>query len=178
VSAKKGKGSAVDAAARQAIVKASVKANEIGQLQDYAENVLGVSRWTLYRDLEAIGARKATSPLTPEERLTLALAQFDVLSKLELATIAGVIPPDVTNAVARLRDQMARLLDMYPDSRSTRLNLNVHVDGTGRFHETVSACAGLDDQQYADVLAYAKSLQRKELPMPEGPPLLLEAPTE
>ena len=66
----------MDPAARQAVVKASVKANEIGQLQDYAENVLGVSRWTLYRDLEAIGARKAASPLTPEERLTLALARF------------------------------------------------------------------------------------------------------
>jgi hypothetical protein len=149
-------------AARREAVKQAVKNLEIGGQQDYAANVLGVSRWTLYRDLEKIGAKKDAVQFTPDERLSLKRAQYDVLLKLELATTAGTIPPDVTNALVKIRSEIGKLLGINAESRSMRLNLNVDAtsDDTSEFARWKRATVGLTEAQKNVELVRIEALPR------------------
>jgi hypothetical protein len=149
-------------AARREKVKGDLEDGIVDVLDTYAKEELGVSRWTLYRDLEKIGARKDAIRFTPEERLTLRRAQYDVLLKLELATTAGTIPPDVANALVGIRREIAKLLDINPETRSTRLNLNVDASADpatlGFFDRFMRAAARRTPEQMEEVFRFMENL--------------------
>ena len=139
-----------------------------GTKEEYAD-LVGISRATLWRDLQALEVRFVEGSEADVRQFKA--AQLAALLRIESAIADGSIPSDVGNALVRVRDSVARLLGLNEPER--KLVGHVNVDNTGRFHQTVVACAGLDDEQYAEVLAFARSLPRKILPMPAGPPPLM-----
>jgi hypothetical protein len=170
-------------AARRDKVKGAVKEDALGVVKDYAEGV-GVSRWTLYRDLEAIGVVKNTTPLTREEQITLRRAQYEVLLKLELATTAGTIPPDVANALVAIRREISKLWGLDEGTKSTRLNLNVDVSADPRsldFYDRVMRLASrLGADQVEEWFRFGENMPHIIIDVTPPPmlPAPCEAPTE
>ena len=96
------------------------------------------------------------------------------LSEMADDVLAGRYAPRVVEAWRGLMSDLAKIAGL--NAPTTSVTAHIRTDDTGRFHQTVTACAGLDEMQYASVLAFARSLPRKQLEMPAGPPpLQLEA---
>src|SRR5579862_1290367 len=96
-----------------------------GETQEAIAELLGVSRTTFWRDLQAIEARYVEG--SKEDVVAFKKAQYDALIRIESATAEGTIEPEVANALVRVRDSVARLLGLNAPTRSENLNVNADV---------------------------------------------------
>lgn len=118
---------------------------------------LGVSRATLWRDLQAIEARFVVG--STEDVKQFKEAQYHALMKIEEATVRGTIEPEVANALTRIRESVAKLLGLNAPSKSV-------VAHTSPSHDLLymkfrKAIFDLTEAQVGDVLAYATNLPRE-----------------
>ncbi len=89
-----------------------------GATQDAIAQLLGVSRMTFWRDMQAIEAAYVEG--SKEDIAAFKKSQYDALIRIESATAEGSIEPDVANALVRVRDSVARLLGLNaPEKRIT-----------------------------------------------------------
>jgi hypothetical protein len=94
-----------------------------GETQEAIAEILGVSRTTFWRDLQAIEARYVAG--SNDDVRQFKEAQYKALMKIEEATANGTIEPDVANALTRIRDSVAKLLGLNAPTKS----VTAHVDG-------------------------------------------------
>lgn len=155
-------------AARQAKAAEMMNANP-GMGQGELAAALGISRQTFWRDLQSIEARYVDG--STEDVRAFKEAQYKALLQIESATAEGTIPPDVANALTRIRSEVAKLLGLNAPERS--ITAHIRTDASGRFHKFVQSAAGLTDTQLEQVFQFAASLKREPLAMPAGPPPLM-----
>jgi DNA-binding Lrp family transcriptional regulator len=138
-----------------------------GGTQEAIAALLGVSRTTFWRDLQAIEARYVEG--SKDDVAAFKKAQYDALIRIESATAEGSIPPEVANALTRIRDSVARLLGLNAPSRSENLNLTGDLESLGPYRQFVLACRGLDQEQVEQLLTTAREMPRKPAPMAQPP---------
>lgn len=87
-----------------------------GETKEAIAEILGVSRTTFWRDLQAIEARYVAG--SNDDVRHFKEAQYQALMKIEEATANGTIEPDVANALTRIRDSVAKLLGLNAPTKS------------------------------------------------------------
>jgi DNA-binding Lrp family transcriptional regulator len=87
-----------------------------GETQEAIAQLLGVSRTTFWRDLQAIEARFVEG--SKEDVAAFKKSQYEALIRIESATAEGSIEPEVANALVRVRDSVARLLGLNAPTKS------------------------------------------------------------
>ena len=97
-----------------------------GETQEAIAELLGVSRTTFWRDLQAIEARYVEG--SKEDVAAFKKSQYDALIRIESATAEGSIEPDVANALVRVRDSVARLLGLNAPERKVVGHIDADVD--------------------------------------------------
>ena len=146
-----------------------------GETQEAIAELLGVSRTTFWRDLQAIEARYVEG--SKEDVVAFKKAQYDALIRIESATAEGTIEPEVANALVRVRDSVARLLGLNAPTRSENLNVNadVQVIPIDQQLEYFNAFAGLYEDERYEELDRVKARKRTcRVVMGGGPPKQLE----
>jgi len=118
---------------------------------------LGVSRATLWRDLQAIEARFVAG--SAEDVKQFKEAQYHALLKIEEATVKGTIEPDVANALTRIRESVAKLLGLNAPTKSVSLTASVETHDL-RYLKFEAAADGLDDVQLEEAFDYLRKLPR------------------
>jgi DNA-binding Lrp family transcriptional regulator len=137
-----------------------------GETQEAIAEILGVSRTTFWRDLQAIEARYVEG--SKEDVASFKKSQYEALIRIESATAEGSIEPEVANALVRVRDSVARLLGLNAPSKS----ITAHVDATeniGPYRKFVLACSGLEESQIEQLFVVARDMPRISRPRPEPP---------
>lgn len=148
----KPRGNKTSKAARAERQLKALELMKTGVTQDAIPAVLGVSRTTFWRDLQAIEARYVEG--SKEDVVAFKKAQYDALIRIESATAEGSIEPEVANALTRIRDSVARLLGLNAPSKSITANVNsdVQVIPIEQQLEYVNAFAGLyEDERYEEL---------------------------
>jgi len=112
----KPRGNKTSKAARAARQAKALELMKTGATQETIAELLGVSRMTFWRDLQAIEARYVEG--SKEDVATFKKSQYDALIRIESATAEGSIEPEVANALVRVRDSVARLLGLNAPSKS------------------------------------------------------------
>lgn len=97
-----------------------------GKTQGVIAELLGISRMTFWRDLQAIEARYVEG--SKEDVAAFKKSQYDALIRIESATAEGTIEPEVANALVRIRDSVARLLGLNAPTKSISATINAEVD--------------------------------------------------
>ncbi|MBZ5687214.1 MAG: helix-turn-helix domain-containing protein [Acidobacteriia bacterium] len=97
-----------------------------GATQESIAEVLGVSRMTFWRDLQAIEARYVEG--SQEDVAAFKQSQYEALIRIESATAEGSIEPDVANALVRVRDSVARLLGLNAPERKVVGHVDADID--------------------------------------------------
>lgn len=132
-----------------------------GATQDAIAQLLGVSRMTFWRDLQAIEARYVEG--SKEDVAAFKKSQYDALMRIESATAEGSIEPEVANALVRVRDSVAKLLGLNAPIKS------IHATVTGPqldalYLEIRQELLDLSDQDKQDALLmmreFAKSRKK------------------
>jgi Homeodomain-like domain len=129
-----------------------------GATQDAIAELLGVSRMTFWRDLQAIEARYVEG--SKEDVAAFKKSQYEALIRIESATAEGSIEPEVANALVRVRDSVARLLGLNAPSTSISAHVDVNPEHSQEYLLFREACAGLTEDQLHQVYAMAKALPR------------------
>lgn len=127
-----------------------------GETQEAIAQLLGVSRTTFWRDLQAIEARYVEG--SKEDVAAFKKSQYDALIRIESATAEGSIEPEVANALVRVRDSVARLLGLNAPSRSISANVNVTLS-----NDLLEHSHGLSDEQLRKVYVFMDSLPREQV---------------
>jgi DNA-binding Lrp family transcriptional regulator len=117
------RGNATSKAERAARQAKALQLMEEGATQEAIAQLLGVSRTTFWRDLQAIEARYVEG--SKEDVAAFKKSQYDALIRIESATAEGSIEPEVANALVRVRESVARLLGLNAETRHLRTNVNV-----------------------------------------------------
>jgi DNA-binding Lrp family transcriptional regulator len=112
----KSRGNKKSKAERAARQSKALELMKTGATQEAIAELLGVSRTTFWRDLQAIEARFVQGSV--EDVKQFKQAQYDALIRIESATAEGSIEPDVANALVRVRDSVAKLLGLNAPSKS------------------------------------------------------------
>jgi biotin operon repressor len=177
----KSRGNKTSKAARAERQARALQLMKEGKTQTAIAEELRISRQTFWRDLQAIEAHYVSGAEADIKQFKE--AQYRALMKLEEATAKGIISPDVTNALTRIRDSVAKLLGLNAPTKSVSMSVSQSHDiGYLRFKAAVD---GLTEAQVETVLAYATALVREPratikdaswFPAPE--PQLLEGETE
>lgn len=97
-----------------------------GATQEAIAELLGISRMTFWRDLQAIEARYVEG--SKEDVATFKKSQYEALIRIESATAEGSIDPDVANALVRVRDSVARLLGLNAPERKVVGHIDADID--------------------------------------------------
>jgi DNA-binding Lrp family transcriptional regulator len=131
-----------------------------GATQESIAELLGVSRMTFWRDLQAIEARYVEG--SKEDVAAFKKSQYDALIRIESATAEGSIEPDVANALVRVRDSVARLLGLNAPTKSISANVNVdqQVIPIEQQLEYLNAFAGLYEDERLQELDRVKARKR------------------
>jgi hypothetical protein len=139
-----------------------------GATQDAIAELLGVSRMTFWRDLQAIEARYVEG--SKEDVAAFKKSQYDALMRIESATAEGSIEPEVANTLVRVRDSVARLLGLNAPSKSISASVNVKLDPAtmGMYDRFFHECGGLTSEQFEQVWQFMRQLPRKVVEL--GPP--------
>src|SRR5579864_1488494 len=117
------RGNKTSKAARAERQAKALELMKTGVTQDAIAELLGVSRMTFWRDLQAIEARYVEG--SKEDVAAFKKYQYDALIRIESATAEGSIEPEVANALVRVRDSVARLLGLNAPTKS----IVGHVNG-------------------------------------------------
>ena len=136
-----------------------MKENPSASLNEIAA-ALCVSRQTFWRDLQAIEARYVEG--SKDDVATFKKNQYDALIRIESATAEGSIPPDVANALTRIRDSVAKLLGLNAPERSLHANVNIEqqVIPIEQQLEYLQAFAGLYEDERLEELDRVKARKR------------------
>ncbi|MGA9158289.1 MAG: helix-turn-helix domain-containing protein [Candidatus Sulfotelmatobacter sp.] len=131
-----------------------------GGTQEAIAELLGISRTTFWRDLQAIEARYVEG--SKDDVAAFKKNQYDALIRIESATAEGSIPPDVANALTRIRDSVARLLGLNAPERSLHANVNIEqqVIPIEQQLEYLQAFAGLYEDERLEELDRVKARKR------------------
>ena len=131
-----------------------------GETQEAIAEVLGVSRTTFWRDLQAIEARFVAG--SNDDVKQFKEAQYQALMKIEQATANGTIEPDVANSLTRIRDSVAKLLGLNAPTKSISANVNVEqqVIPIEQQLEYLNAFAGLYEDERLEELDRVKARKR------------------
>ena len=127
---------------------------------------LQISRATFWRYLQEIEAHYVSG--STEDIKQFKKAQYQALLQIEDATAKGTIPPDVSNALTRIRSEVAKLLGLNAESRSVVAHVTATV--TQGSHKVLPSLSGLTELQLDQVMRFAESLPRTPLPKAAGPP--------
>jgi biotin operon repressor len=119
---KKSRGNATSKAARAERQARALQLLKEGKTQAAIAEELRISRQTFWRDLQAIEAHYVAGADADIKQFKE--AQYRALMKLEEATAKGIIPPDVTNALTRIRDSVAKLLGLNAPIKSVSVSVN------------------------------------------------------
>jgi hypothetical protein len=165
----KSRGNKTSKAARAERQAKALELMSEGKNQTEIAAELGISRMTFWRDLQAIEARYVEG--SADDVKEFKAAQYKALMQIESATAEGTIPPDVANALTRIRSEVAKLLGLNAPERKVTAHFNGDVDpetlkGYRRF---VLETRGLDQEGLQQVYAFARSLARP-VAEPAGPP--------
>lgn len=131
-----------------------------GGTQEAIAELLGISRTTFWRDLQAIEARYVEG--SKDDVAAFKKNQYDALIRIESATAEGSIPPDVANALTRIRDSVAKLLGLNAPERSLHANVNIEqqVIPIEQQLEYLQAFAGLYEDERLEELDRVKARKR------------------
>ena len=129
-----------------------------GDTQEAIAALLGISRTTFWRDLQAIEARFVAG--TDADVRQFKQAQYQALMKIESATAQGTIEPDVANALTRVRDSVAKLLGLNAPTKSISAHVNTNPEHSPAYLFFREAVAGLNDEQLHQVYQFARVLKR------------------
>jgi DNA-binding Lrp family transcriptional regulator len=131
-----------------------------GETQEAIAEILGVSRTTFWRDLQAIEARYVEG--SKEDVASFKKSQYEALIRIESATAEGSIEPEVANALVRVRDSVARLLGLNAPTKSISANVNVEqqVIPIEQQLEYLTAFAGLYEDERLEELDRVKARKR------------------
>lgn len=134
-----------------------------GATQEAIAELLGISRMTFWRDLQAIEARYVEG--SKEDVATFKKSQYEALIRIESATAEGSIDPDVANALVRVRDSVARLLGLNAPERKVVGHINVDVDPAtmGMYDRFLHSFSRLTQQQKDSVWIFIESLPIEEV---------------
>lgn len=162
---------------------AEYRAKRISLVQ-YAED-MGVDYRTAQRDVVEFKRRQVAmvqdavgfDAMIQRDEINQLKAELQIL-RARLAASEGM-PADKRFAIAlaiinqdvKIMEREASLLGL--DAPKKTVTAHLTTDQTGRFHEVIEACAGLDEDQFKDGLRYLREIPRKALPAPAGPPPLL-----
>lgn len=127
-----------------------------GESQTAIAAELGVSRSTLWRDLESL--RLKYSSEASAEFQEYRKKQLEILEQIEKAIVAGIILPDVANAWRQVRADISKLLGL--DSPTKHLTAHVDAESSPLFLRMKKACAGLGEAQLEEVMRFAAALPR------------------
>ena len=141
--------------ARRAEVVAAVTSDDQVGIADLAAT-LGVSRQTLWRDLQAIEARYVEG--SQDDVAAFKKSQYDALIRIESATAEGSIEPDVANALVRIRDSVARLLGLNAPEKRITAHVAANTAVQYRFLEHSH---GLSADQIEEVFRFMDALPRR-----------------
>jgi len=143
---------------RRADIAAAVKADEVDTIIDLAEE-LGVSRWTVMRDLKALRTRYVAG--SKEDIQAFRQAQYDALMALEDGILSGAIPADVGNTLLRVRGEVAKLFGLNEPERK----ITAHIDATNTTvqYRFLEHSHGLTAEQVEEVFKFMDSLPRRRV---------------
>jgi hypothetical protein len=144
-------------AARQAKAAEMMNANP-GMGQGELAAALGISRQTFWRDLQSIEARYVDG--SAEDVRAFKEAQYKALLQIESATAEGTIPPDVANALTRIRSEVAKLLGLNAPERSITAHVTANTAVQYRFLEHSH---GLSPDQIEEVFKFMDALPRRKV---------------
>jgi hypothetical protein len=134
-----------------------------GQTQEAIAEILGVSRTTFWRDLQAIEARYVAG--SNDDVRHFKQAQYKALMKIEEATANGTIEPDVANALTRIRDSVAKLLGLNAPERKITLNADVDPEKLVGYRKFLYHTRHLSEADIiAKVYPFCDSLPPSETP--------------
>jgi hypothetical protein len=160
-------------AQRRAEVAAAIKLDDQVGKQELADS-LGVSRATLWRDLQAIEARHVEG--SKDDVAAFKKSQYDALMRIESATAEGSIPPEVANALIRIRDSVARLLGLNAPER--RITAHLDASNTQVQYRFLEHSHGLSADQIEEVFRFMDTLPRSKVTIadcfPQQTPQLTE----
>jgi DNA-binding Lrp family transcriptional regulator len=145
-----------------------------GETQETIAEILGVSRTTFWRDLQAIEARYVEG--SKEDIAAFKKSQYEALIRIESATAEGSIEPEVANALVRVRDSVARLLGLNAPTKS----IVGHVSGPqldSLYLEIRAELLDLSDGDKQEALLLMREFAKsRKKPVDYYVPGLLEAP--
>lgn len=128
-----------------------------GKPQAAITEELGISRQTLYRDLEAL-TKRFLEAINTEDVRALKKVQVEARQKTAGAVLEGTVPPDVSNAWAKLQDGIERILGLNAESRAIVAHVSASTDTTVlEFRKHADGLTGDDLQK---VWAFMDSLPR------------------
>ena len=156
----KPRGNKTSKAARAKRQADALKLMKTGATQEAIADQLGISRTTFWRDLQAIEACYVEG--SKDDVAAFKRNQYDALIRIESATAEGSIPPDVANALTRIRDSVARLLGLNAPERSLHANVNIEqqVIPIEQQLEYLQAFAGLYEDERLEELDRVKARKR------------------
>lgn len=154
------RGNKTSKAARAERQAKALELMKTGATQDAIAELLGISRMTFWRDLQAIEARYVEG--SKEDVAAFKKSQYDALIRIESATAEGSIEPEVANALVRVRDSVARLLGLNAPERKITANVNadVQVIPVEQQLEYLNAFAGLYEDERQEELDRVKARKR------------------
>ena len=140
---------------RQAKVVEGLKA---GKTQAEIQEELQVSRATMWRTMTAL-AERFTQAVSDDDLTALKRAQLDALRCVGDAVLKGTVEPEVSNAWARLNEQVSRLLGL--DAPQKRVVAHLDAESSPLFLRFKKSIAGLSDDQVEEVLRAAAAMPRE-----------------
>jgi hypothetical protein len=125
---------------------------------------LGVSRSTIWRDLEALRTRysdEADASFADYRK-----KQLEVLEMIEQAIVNGLILPDVANAWRNVRADISKLLGL--DAPTKHLTARVDAGGTALQYRFLERAHGLSEGQIEEVFKMMDAMPRGSRPTLEA----------
>jgi hypothetical protein len=156
--------------AREQRVAAVIPKLEEGQTVTQAAAEQGVHRTTLHRNLRELTLKLAATNLT--EHQARVQAQEAALLFIEESLLEEKVSSEVANAWRAVRADIAKLRGLNAESRAVVAHISAQV--TVGAHRVLPHLHGLTEAQLSKVCRFADSLEREPLPVPAGPPKLLE----
>jgi len=155
-------------AQRQAKAAEMMNSNP-GMGQGELAAALGISRQTFWRDLQSIEARYVDG--STEDVRAFKEAQYKALLQIESATAEGTIPPDVANALTRIRSEVAKLLGLNAPEKRITATITANTAVQYRFLEHAH---GLSADQIENVFKFMDALPRVKVSIADCYPKQIE----
>jgi DNA-binding CsgD family transcriptional regulator len=125
---------------------------------------LGISRMTLWRDLQSLEKKYGVE--NSEQLKAIKAKMFETLIKAAEAVWVGEIEPEVANAYRGILAEVSKLLGLNAPQKT----ISAHVDlneQQSRYARIMRACRGiLAEERWNQIIAYLEQLPRDDNPFP------------